>query len=195
MDGEGPAGRRVSERRVSERHDATVEQLRALAHPLRLRVLRLCLGHARTNQELAERLRIAPGSMLRHVKLLVSTGFLAPQPPRPGPRGVTERPYLATGLSWRISLEVGDPALSHRAGLAVIDAYRAELAEADDDAWAEGVRAPLWLTAAERGDFVARMGALIDEFRRRPGGHDDADNHAERFSFLWHMHAEGSAGG
>ena len=187
---EGPAGRRVG-----ERHDATVEQLRALAHPLRLRVLRLCLGHARTNAELAERLNIAPGSMLRHVKLLVGTGFLAPQPPRPGPRGVTERPYLATGLSWRISLEVGDPALSHRAELAVIDAYRAELAEADDDAWVEGARMPLWLTAAERAGLIARMGALIDEFRGRHGNHDDGSELAERFSFLWSMHAERNADG
>ena len=187
MDSEELAGRRVS-----QRHDATVEQLRALAQPLRLRVLRLCLGHAWTNQELAERLDIAPGSMLRHVKLLASTGFLAPQPPRPGPRGVTERPYLATGLSWRISLEVGDPALSHRAELAIIDAYRAELAEADDDAWVEGVRTPLWLTAAERADLIARMGDLIDEFRRRHGDHDDDGDPAGRVSLLWSMHAEPS---
>lgn len=190
MDREGLAGRRVS-----ERHDATVEQLRALAHPLRLRVLRLCLGHAWTNQELAERLHIAPGSMLRHVKLLAGTGFLAPQPPRPGPRGVTERPYLATGLSWRISLEVGDPALSHRAELAIIDAYRAELAEADDDTWVEGVRTPLWLTAAERADLIARMGDLIDEFRRRPGAQDDGGDPAGRVSLLWSMHAEPGADG
>jgi DNA-binding transcriptional ArsR family regulator len=190
VDEEGPAARRVA-----ERHDATVEQLRALAHPLRLRVLRLCLGHARTNAELAERLDIAPGSMLRHVKLLVGTGFLAPQPPRPGPRGVTERPYLATGLSWRISLEVGDPALSHRAELAVIDAYRAELAEAGDDAWVEGVRTPLWLTTAERAGLIARMGAMIDEFRGRRGNHDDGGDVAERFSFLWSMHAERNADG
>jgi DNA-binding transcriptional ArsR family regulator len=192
VDGEGEEPTR---RRVSERHDATVEQLKALAHPLRLRVLRLCLGHARTNAELAERLNIAPGSMLRHVKLLVGTGFLVPQSPRPGPRGVTERPYLATGLSWRISLEVGDPTLSHRAELAVIDAYRAELAEADDDAWMEGVRMPLWLTAAERADLIARMGALIDEFHGRRGNHDDGGDRAERFSFLWSMHAERNADG
>lgn len=170
-----------------------MEQLRALAHPLRVRILRLCLGHARTNQELAERLNIAPGSMLRHVKLLVGTGFLTPQPSRPGPRGVVERPYLATGLSWRISLEVGDPALSHRAELAIIDAYRAELAEADDDAWADGVRTPLWLTEAERVDLVGRMGALVDEYRDSVVKHRDRSELAGRFSFLWSMHAERDA--
>lgn len=188
MDGRGPTGRRVS-----ERHDATVEQLRALAHPLRVRVLRLCLGHARTNQELADRLDIAPGSMLRHVKLLVGAGFLTPQPPRLGPRGVTERPYLATGLSWRISFEVGDPALSHRAELATIDAYRAELAEADD-ARVASVRMPLWLTEAERASLISRMGALIDEYRDIGARHEDDRDLAERFSFLWSMYAERNAG-
>jgi len=170
---------------AGERHPVTVEQLRAFAHPLRIRILRLCLEQPRTNQELAVRLRVAPGTMLRHVRLLIRTGFLAPQQPRTGSRGATERPYLATGLSWRMDLDVHDPALGQHVDLAVVDAYRAELAEALPSAWADRMRTALWLTPAERDEVVHRIEALIADYdgaERRPGG--------QRFSFLWSMHAE-----
>jgi hypothetical protein len=66
-----------------------------------MRILRLCLHEARTNKELADELGLNPGSLLHHVRALVSTGFLEAQPVRRGARGAKEVPYLATGRSWR----------------------------------------------------------------------------------------------
>ena len=40
---------------------ATREELRAVANPLRLRILRLCLHEELTNKQLAERLGMDPG--------------------------------------------------------------------------------------------------------------------------------------
>ena len=72
---------------------------RALASPLRMRILRLCLHESRTNKELADELGINPGTLLHHVRTLLDTGFLSAEPPRRGPRGAREVPYLATRRS------------------------------------------------------------------------------------------------
>src|ERR671911_2807110 len=107
-----------------ERRPATAEEARALANPLRLRILRLCLDRALTNKELADRLGRDPGTILHHVRLLVATGFLAADADRRGPRGSTERPYRATGKSW--TLDVGE---SGSGTIAMIEAFRDEVAE------------------------------------------------------------------
>ena len=66
----------------------------------------MALHEARTNKEIAEALGLNPASVLHHVRTLVDTGFLVEQPPRRGPRGSRERPYLASGKT--LYLEVGD---------------------------------------------------------------------------------------
>ena len=65
---------------MADPHEDAAQQARAraLASPLRMRILRLCLHEPRTNKELAGMLGINPGSMLHHVRSLVSTGFLEP---------------------------------------------------------------------------------------------------------------------
>src|SRR4051794_4556913 len=50
---------------------ATVEEHKALSHPLRLRILRLCLDEPKTNRELADRLDANPATVLHHVRTLV----------------------------------------------------------------------------------------------------------------------------
>ncbi|HEV8373300.1 MAG TPA: winged helix-turn-helix domain-containing protein, partial [Actinomycetota bacterium] len=82
-----------------ERRAATPEEARALANPLRLRILRLSLDQALTNKQLAERLGMDPGTVLHHVRTLVRTGFLAAEAVRQGERGALEKPYRATGKS------------------------------------------------------------------------------------------------
>src|SRR5690554_6928560 len=79
-------------------HDADA---RALASVLRMRILRLCLDDALTNQEIAARLGLPPANTYHHVRTLVRRGFLAAQPERVGTRGAREVPYLATRKSWR----------------------------------------------------------------------------------------------
>src|SRR5688572_14187439 len=83
-----------------ERRAATVREARALAHPLRLRILRLCAQRALTNKQLADRLDREPGTVLYHVRLLVEAGLLHQEGVRTGDSGALEKPYRSTGQSW-----------------------------------------------------------------------------------------------
>jgi DNA-binding transcriptional ArsR family regulator len=161
-----------------ERRPATPAEARALAHPLRLRILRLCLDRSLTNKELAARLERDPGTILHHVRVLLETGFLAPDPPRPGARGSTERPYRATGKSWTLS--VGDDAPT--GSLAMVEAFRDELAEVRH----EDVRTLARLGVRLRPDamqaFVDRMESLINDV------YEADDPEGEPYGFLIGAH-------
>lgn len=110
------------------RRQATEDEARALASAVRLRILRLCLGEALTNKDIAGRLGKDPASVLHHVRRLVETGFLEALPERRGARGAKEIPYQATGKSWNMS--VGDGAEAKRETDAMLHAFLEELAEA-----------------------------------------------------------------
>jgi hypothetical protein len=149
-----------------ERRPATPEEARALANPLRLRILRLCLDRALTNEELATRLGRDAGSMLHHVRLLVRTGFLAPEEERRGARGAVERPYRATGKSW--TLDVGDDVedgkgIASAGTLALIDAFRAEIAETPKEQIFTTARLGVRLTDEQAAAFGQRFKALIED--------------------------------
>src|ERR1700760_4939847 len=75
---------------VTTRRPATDAEAKALASALRLRILRVCLGEAKTNKEIAEAVHRDPASVLFHVRTLVRTGFLEPGPERRGTRGSRE---------------------------------------------------------------------------------------------------------
>src|SRR3954453_3100383 len=92
----------------TSRRDATPAGFKAMAHPLRLRILRLCLHDALTNKQIADRLGQDPATTLHHVRTLCTTGFLAPDPARTGARGALEKPYRATGKSWILSVDGAD---------------------------------------------------------------------------------------
>ena len=111
------------------RRPATAAEAKALAHPLRMRILRLCLDQALTNKQLAERLGRDPGTVLHHVRTLVATGFLAPEEVRQGAKGALEKPYRSTGKSWTLSLDK-DATTETTATQAMLEAFLAELAEA-----------------------------------------------------------------
>jgi DNA-binding MarR family transcriptional regulator len=147
---------------VVDRRLATDEEAKALASTLRLRILRVCRHDAHTNKEIAEAVGRDPGSTLHHVRRLVDTGFLAPQPVRRGTRGAREIPYLATGKSWQIST----PGKSRH----LLNTFLEEVAlvpatELDSS------RLGLQLSPAEMDEFRERMQALLDEFAARPDDH------------------------
>jgi predicted ArsR family transcriptional regulator len=110
------------------KREATGDEARALANPLRLRILRLCLDEPLTNKQLADALGRDPGSTLHHVRTLVETGFLEVAEVRQGAKGALEKPYRATGKSWQVS--VTDPEARAEGNLAIVDAFRDEVAEA-----------------------------------------------------------------
>lgn len=143
---------------LPERRPATRAEARALAHPLRLRIIRLCLDRALTNRELADRLGEQPATVLYHVRTLAKTGFMVPQAERRGRRGAREIPYRATRKSWSLILE---PDLA--GNVAVIDAARAEIVEAGPDAVLELVRLGIRLRPERLEELTRRLGELISE--------------------------------
>jgi DNA-binding transcriptional ArsR family regulator len=95
-----------SGRQIWARRPADEAEAKAIASPLRLRILRIALHEPRTNKEIAEALGRNPASVLHHVRTLVDTGFLIEQPRRRGQRGSRELPYLASGKS--LYMEMGE---------------------------------------------------------------------------------------
>ena len=142
---------------------ATPAEARALASPLRLRILRLTLSDALTNKQLADRLGKDPATVLHHVRQLVDTGFLRVEATRRGVRGAREKPYRATGKSWRLDFEETDPALL---GNALLQAFLDELQEAGGELGPQ-MRVALWLTADEHDELARRLYELFEEFRSR----------------------------
>jgi predicted ArsR family transcriptional regulator len=144
---------------MNERRPATDAEAKALASALRLRILRICLGEARTNKEIATILGCAPASVLHHIRTLVRTGFLEAQEERRGARGAREIPYLATRKSWQLDAPAQDRSM--------LDAFLEELALAPA-AEVDSTRLGLRLPSAEMEEFQTRLRALIDEFAARP---------------------------
>ena len=151
--------------------------MRALAHPLRLRIVRLTIDRALTNKQIAERLNRDPGTTLHHVKLLVDAGFLAAEPTREGKRGSIERPYRSTGKSWQIKML---PSADHTSS--VLEAVREEILEAGPDASITTVRLGVRLNESDLEELRRRIHELGDEFEPR----NDPDGEPIGFLALVH---------
>jgi DNA-binding transcriptional ArsR family regulator len=164
----------AASRKTAGRRPATLQEARALAHPLRIRILRLCLDRARTNSELATVLGQRPATVLYHVRTLLRTGFLVEEPQRPGPRGTVEKPYRATGKSARLddTMSREDTAVMR----AIVEAVAAEVDEAGPGALLHGVRMPLWLTPDQLADLLAQFGEVL---ARYPSADEYLDADAE----------------
>lgn len=143
-----------------QRRPATADEAKALANPLRLRILRLCLERARTNKELGEYLGREPGALLHHVRKLHRTGFLELAEQRPGPRGTVEKPYRATGKSW--TLDVGDT--EQAVSFAALEAFREETREAGAARQVMMSRLTLRLSEDRAGELSQRLQDLIAEY-------------------------------
>jgi DNA-binding transcriptional ArsR family regulator len=141
-----------------DRRPATRAEARALAHPLRLRIIRLCLDEALTNREIADRLGMQPATVLYHVRTLVGTGFMVAEPERRGRRGAREIPYRSTRKSWTLSFPPDSGG-----NVAVLEAAAAELAEAGPDAVLQLVRLGIRLRSERLEELDRRLGELINE--------------------------------
>jgi DNA-binding transcriptional ArsR family regulator len=149
------------------RRAASPEEARALANPLRLRILRLCLDQALTNKQLAARLGKDPGTVLHHVRTLVATGFLAAEEVRQGERGALEKPYRSTGKSW--TLDVGEQTVGEMSPFeAMLQAFLAEYAEAGPGSARGCNRLALTLNETSLRELQDRVQALLDDFAGRP---------------------------
>ena len=146
----------------TRRRPATVAETKALAHPLRMRMLRLCGERELTNKQLADRLGVDPGTALYHVRQLVEAGFLEPAPVRTGKSGALEKPYRSTGRTWWLSdaLAGAEP----EAAAAPVEAFQQELAEAGPASIATYARFSLHLSEDDIAELDRRIVALLDEY-------------------------------
>jgi DNA-binding transcriptional ArsR family regulator len=144
---------------VAKRRAATEDEAKALASPLRLRILRVCLHEPHSNKEIAETLGKDPATVLHHVRKLVDTGFLESLSVRRGTRGSREIPYRATGKSWRVSV----PAQSQ----VLLDTFLEEVALVPAEQL-NTARLGLRLSEERMEEFERRLEALLDEFAAEP---------------------------
>jgi DNA-binding transcriptional ArsR family regulator len=164
----------------TERRAATAEEARAIASPLRLRIMRLCMDAPLTNRQIAQALDRDPASVLYHVRRLVRTGFLAPCEERRGTRGAREVPYRSTGKSWRI--EVVDETQGRANTAALVEAFIDDARRVGAEN-VEAARLGLRLTPEEHEELKQRLGELLDEFAGRT-------SHGEPWSLFVGVHRD-----
>lgn len=158
------------------------DQLKALGHPLRLRVLEV-LGETDdplSNRELAQRLGVDPGHLHFHVRMLLRAGLITPVASGKG----REKPYRAAARTLKVAPElVSAGATSLHA--AVMD----DLARGHEEHGAEGrfrfVRVVVRMDPEKAmevlSDLVPRLEAVEDE-------------NAEQLVITAVMHPQGSGG-
>jgi len=143
-------------------HDAG--PMRALAHPLRLKILGLLrVEGPHSVGMLAEATVAASGSISYHLATLAKHGFVvrAPEFERDGRERWWQAAHEMT--SWRTEEFLGDPErreASDAMRRAVLDTYHRELVEALD---AELGLEPEWVAASDSSDGAAHL--TLDEFR------------------------------
>jgi DNA-binding transcriptional ArsR family regulator len=145
-----------------ERPLATVQEAKAVAHPVRLRIIRLCGVEDLTNKQLADRLGRDPGTVLYHVRQLLAAGFLEAAPVRTGASGALEKPYRSTGRSWWID---STPAGELPGGaMAPLEAFREELAETGPASISTMSRFVLHLSTEDLDALTGRIQDILDEY-------------------------------
>lgn len=163
----------AAEPRPRPRRQATDQEAKALGHPLRLRILRLCGQRELTNKQLADRLGRDPGTVLYHVRQLVEAGLMEPAPVRTGDSGALEKPYRSTGLSWWLDGSPASPGDPVPTGLAPFEAFREELAESGPDSVQTFSRFTLRLNPDETAELDRRIVAILDEYVESEGERQD----------------------
>ena len=146
-----------------QRREATADEAKAVAHPLRIRILQVLRGETLTNKEIAQRLGSTPGATLHHLQLLTEHGFAAAEPVRAGARNAREIPYRATGKTLGLTF---NPALPESAlvGPAILKSALENYRLAPESGRHSETSVTLYLSDAQRSDFQGRLSALISEY-------------------------------
>lgn len=144
------------------RREATVLEARALAHPLRMRILRACRAEELTNKQLADRLEVQPGTVFYHVKLLLGAGLIEQVPVRTGVSGALEKPYRSTGASWWLNNPLRDTDPEIRFG--PIETFQDELRRAGPDSVQDYASFVLHLAPEDVEELDRRILAVLDEY-------------------------------
>jgi DNA-binding transcriptional ArsR family regulator len=144
------------------RRPATAKEVKALSHPMRIRILRLCRQQELTNKQLADRLGSDPGTVLYHVRQLVDVGFLQRGEVRTGPSGALEKPYRAASVTWWLDGPLNEEPPEVR--YYPVEAFQAELREAGPESVATSEMFSLHLSPEELEELDRRILEVLDEY-------------------------------
>jgi DNA-binding transcriptional ArsR family regulator len=107
------------------------EQLKALGHPLRLRILEMLGGEADealTNRELAQRLGVDPGHLHFHVRMLLRAGLIERAD---GGKG-REKPYRSKARTVRVAPRLLSSRLTSDLQAAMLDEVQRAFVEREE---------------------------------------------------------------
>jgi DNA-binding transcriptional ArsR family regulator len=172
--------------RVQAERARATQELRALAHPLRLRLVEEFAGQARTTMQVAEAMGEPPTRLYHHVNALERAGILRLARTRQV-RGTTEKYYevarkrLGTVAGTKVTGRMRGP-LQHLANV-MFEEARSDLLAAIADASKRtpgsplvAFRMPLGLTpvqvAVVRRKLLAVLTQIRKEFKRQPPSPD-----------------------
>ena len=180
---------------------SSIEQLKAIAHPLRQQLFEAFASKPATTKQVADQLGIKPTRLYHHVAKLESAGLIELTETRPV-RGTTEKYFRAVATVLTVDPEGFDEAHAHLvgtlAGSGVIDSLlsnvRAEVRDAlADDACAEEVMfAQVGITTdAETAERLrTRINALLEEMEAEDSRSDsDAEQREYRMVLGWYPRA------
>jgi DNA-binding transcriptional ArsR family regulator len=145
-----------------QRRPPTALEAKALAHPLRQKIVRLSGQEELTNKQLSDRLGSDPGTVLPHVRMLVEAGFLKPAEVRTGNSGALEKPYRSTGKTWWLDDPLAEAGPELRFGPVAIAMEEARAA--GPDAISTFATFMLHLSQEEVAELDRRVLAVLDEY-------------------------------
>ncbi len=161
------------------------DQLKALGHPLRLRVLEL-LGEndeELTNRELAARLGVDPGHLHFHVRMLLNAGLI--ELVEGGRR--REKPYRAIAATIKVAPELITSGDANDARAAMLD----EVREAYASFTAEGrFRSSQVNVRVSQEEFLDAWKEMAERLRDR----EDASQDPLTITMFWHPRLKGEGG-
>lgn len=139
-----------------------MQEAKALGHPLRVRILSLCVRHELTNKQLADRLDRDPGTVLYHVRQLIDAGLLEQAPVRTGESGALEKPYRSHGQTWWLDGPLNDADAETR--FAPVEAFQEDLREAGPASVQLYERLALHLSPEDVAELDRRILLVLDEY-------------------------------
>ena len=153
------------------------EQLKALGHPLRLRVLEELGAHGEslTNRELAQRLGIDPGHLHFHVRMLHKAGLI--ELVDGGQR--REKPYQSAARTIRVAPELTSAGLSGDLHAAMLDEVQRGFSKFGLQGRFRGSQVTVKLSLDKARELLSEFNARLDE---------EEDESAETFVFTTVFH-------
>jgi DNA-binding transcriptional ArsR family regulator len=153
------------------------EQLKALGHPLRLRVLEELGAQAEslTNRELAQRLGIDPGHLHFHVRMLHKAGLIE----LVGGGHRREKPYRSAARTIRVAPELTSAGLSGDLHAAMLDEVQRACSKFGPQGRFRGAQVTVKLSLDKARD-------LMREFNERLEEAEDESEETFIFTTLFH---------